>query len=203
MTTRWARFTRGLLAAVFSTLIAAVSHTLAGGSSPSSVSLALALAFAAIACLALTGKTLSLSRLAAAVMVSQGAFHALFSTIGTAHPLSMSAGSGAHVHGASALLVGTSTTAPMHHTDGWMWVGHGIAAALTIVALRYGEAAFWRLAEVAVLSVRTAFARVPVAVAPLAAPHRRAILGRFFVPRVTMFLRLSLGLRGPPMASIA
>ena len=31
MSTRWARFARGWLAAVFSTLIAAASHTIAGG----------------------------------------------------------------------------------------------------------------------------------------------------------------------------
>jgi len=202
MTTRWARFARGWLAALFSTTVAAASHTLAGGSSPSAVSLVVALAFAGVACIALTGTTLSLARLTASVALSQLAFHTLFSTIGTSTGAPAVAGGAAHDHSVALTIAGDGG-AVAHHSDGWMWVGHAAAAVLTIVALRYGEGAFWRLASIALLFVRTLFARVPV-VLPLRRPVRRArVVGHLFVPRICAVLRTSLGLRGPPVASFS
>jgi len=202
MTTRWARFARGWLAALFSTLVAAVSHTLAGGDSPSAISLALALAFGGITCVALTGKTISPLRLTAAVALSQLAFHAMFSTIGTSAALASGVGAGAHRHGASAHLLNDAAPAAgsaMHHQDAGMWLGHAVAAAITIVALRYGEAAFWRMRGIALLLVRTVLAVVP-AVPLLPRTRRRPVVaGHLFVPRCIEFLRLSLGLRGPPV----
>ena len=56
MQSRWARLTRGLLAAVFSTVAAAVSHTLAGGAAPGALALAVTFTFAAVVCVVLTGK---------------------------------------------------------------------------------------------------------------------------------------------------
>lgn len=201
MTTRWARFARGWLAALFSTLVAAVSHTLAGGAAPSAVSLALALAFAGIACVALTGTTVSPVRLTVAVTLSQAAFHTMFSTIGSAAGASAGAGGVAHRHGASVMLQSATPAgeSSMTHQDGWMWAGHAVAAVITIVALRYGEVAFWRMRGIALLLVRTLLAAVPT-VAPLPRPARRAVdAGHRFVPRILDFLRLSLGLRGPPV----
>jgi hypothetical protein len=201
MTTRWARFARGWLAAAFSTLVAAASHTLAGGTAPSAVSLALALAFAGIVCVALTGKTISPVRLSAAVVLSQGAFHAMFSTIGTATAPGAGSGAGAHAHGASAhLMQGAAPAgAAVHHQDAWMWLGHAAAAAVTIVALRYGEAAFWRMRGIALLLVRTVLAAVPAVPLLPRAVRRPVAAGHLFVPRCIEFLRLSLGLRGPPV----
>jgi hypothetical protein len=202
MTTRWARFARGWLAAAFSTLVAAASHTLAGGAAPSAVSLALALAFAGIVCVALTGKTISPVRISAAVVLSQAAFHAMFSTIGTSTALVAGTGAGAHGHGASAhLLQGVTPAgdAALHHQDAWMWLGHAAAAAATIVALRYGEAAFWRMRGIALLLVRTVLAAVPAIPLLPRTPRRPVAAGHLFVPRCIEFLRLSLGLRGPPV----
>jgi hypothetical protein len=199
MATRWGRFTRGWLAALFSTLVAAGSHTLAGGSGPSGIALALALAFAGITCIALTGKRLSLPRLAAAVALSQFAFHAAFSTIGS--PIAGMAG-GAHDHGAIAASTAAAASS-MTHVDAWMWLGHAAAAVLTIFALRHGEGAFWRLRGIALLAVRTVLATFSSPrVAPRSIP-RPSIVGRFFVPRTTSFIRTSLGLRGPPVYSVA
>ncbi|WP_411699669.1 hypothetical protein [Conyzicola sp.] len=202
MTTRWARFARGWLAAVFSTLVAAASHTLAGGESPSVVSLAIALAFAGITCIALTGKTLSLPRLTAAVLVSQVAFHTLFSTISSPATVVQTAGTGAHDHGATVELLAGSATGT-HHSDGWMWLGHAAAAIVTIVTLRYGEGAFWRVRGIAALFVRTALAQAPdVPLLPRIIRTPRT-LGHLFVPRICAILRASLGLRGPPVRSFA
>jgi hypothetical protein len=84
-----------------------------------------------------------------------------------------------------------------------MWLGHAAAAVLTIVALRYGESAFWRLAAIALLFVRTLFARIPaVPVLPRTVRRARAV-GRLFVPRICAVLRTTLGLRGPPALSFS
>ena len=199
MSTRWGRFARGWLAALFSTLLAAGSHTLAGGSIPSGVSFVVALAFAGVACIALTGRRLSYVRLAASVVVSQGAFHSLFSTIGASSGI---ASGGGHHH-ATAVVLTAADAAPAHHSDGWMWFAHAVAAVVTIVALRYGEAAFWRLRDIGSLFVRTVFRVVP-AVAPLPRLARRPrIAGHLFVPRACDEIRTSLGLRGPPVPSFA
>jgi hypothetical protein len=209
MTTRWARFARGWLAAVFSTTVAAASHTLAGGNSPSAVSLVVALAFAGVACIALTGTTLSLTRLTASVALSQLAFHVLFSTIGTSAGAPARFAGSAHDHSStltsSTLTLGAESGAGAvaHHADGWMWLGHAAGAVLTIVALRYGEGAFWRLTAIALLFVRTLFARIPV-VPLVPRPVRRArVVGHLFMPRICAVLRSTLGLRGPPAPSFS
>lgn len=201
MSTRWARFARGWLAAAFATLVAAGSHTVAGGSSPSAISIVIALAFAGITCIALTGRGLSFIRLAASVILSQAAFHVLFSTIGASPGATVVSG-GAHDHG-SAMVLLTGDTAPMVHTDGWMWLGHSLAGAVTIVALRYGEAAFWRLREIALLFVRTVFVPVPVVAALPRLARKPRVALHYFVPRTCDFIRSSLGLRGPPAASFS
>jgi len=200
MTTRWARFARGWLAALFSTLVAAVSHSLAGGDSPSVVSLAIALAFAGIACIALTGKSVSIVRLTASVAASQIAFHTLFSTISSTAVPAHVVGGTAHDHGATAVLV-TGGSGAAHHTDGWMWLGHAAAALVTIVALRYGEGAFWRLREIAALFVRTVIAAQPVVPLLPRVIRRPRAVGHLFVPHIRRILRSSLGLRGPPVPS--
>jgi hypothetical protein len=201
VTTRWARFARGWLAALFSTLVAAGSHTVAGGDSPGALALVVALSFAGVTCVALTGKALSLPRLSAAVALSQLAFHTVFSTIASAGPAAAAA---PHVHGAATpLVVGDAGASAGHHTDGWMWLGHAVAAVLTILALRHGEGAFWRLRSIALLFVRTVFAVVPVPVTVRPAAPRPVVGGHLFVPRFCAFVRSSLGLRGPPVGAVA
>jgi hypothetical protein len=200
VSTRWARFARGWLAALFSTLVAAVSHTLAGGTSPSAVSFVVALAFAGIACVALTGKRLSIVRLVASVVLSQLAFHSLFSSIGVSSG-TVSAPVGAHEHGAALAQVATGGGA-MHHTDAWMWAAHAFAAVVTIVALRHGEAAFWRLRETALLFLRTIFARVPVVPSLPSSSRAPLVWAQHLDARTCDFIRSSLGLRGPPVSSL-
>jgi hypothetical protein len=197
MTSRWARFARGWLVAVFSTLVAAASHTLAGGESPSVVSLVIALAFAGVTCIALTGKTVSLARISVGVALSQAAFHTLFSTISSSGA-SVLQPSGPHVHGSPVLLVAEGPAPMGHHTDGWMWLAHAAAAVITIVTLRYGESAFWRLREIAALFVRTVVTALPAVPVLPRVIRRPPVSGHLFVPRICAVVRASLGLRGPP-----
>lgn len=86
MTTRWARFTRGWLGAVFSTFVAALSHTAGGGSGPGLLPVALCLAFAVIVCIGLAGRSLSLWRPRLAAPPGGSARPATFQTRPIARP---------------------------------------------------------------------------------------------------------------------
>lgn len=91
----------------------------------------------------------------------------------------------------------------MGHSDGWMWVGHGIAAVVTILLIRRGEAALVRLWQLAVMLVRTLFPRLP---------HPDA--ARVALPRLVpgfpdegplvarLLLAASISRRGPPRSAV-
>ncbi|TBN57079.1 hypothetical protein EYE40_06500 [Glaciihabitans arcticus] len=192
MSTRWARFARGWVAALFATLIAAASHTLAGGGTPNLVSLALALAFSVLVCVALTGRSLSLLRTGLAVGASQVGFHLLFATLGGATGTVLS--SGGHNHAGS--MVFDVASSPVHHTSVWMYLAHAFAAIATIVVLRRGEAAFWGMrATLArfLVTILAGITRVPILV-----PRPARIELSVRAPRLFLFLTGSLQHRGPP-----
>ena len=179
MATRWARVARGWIIAVFSTFVAALSHTLGGGSAPGLLAVVLSLAFAGILCIGLAGRTLSLWRLGLSVALSQLIFHGLFSlgtpggALATQSAGPYAGGAGAHQHQVVTGLVSstdavTAVGAPVHGMfahDAGMWIAHATAALLTIVALRHGERAFWSLFSSAVLVIRSLWEPLaPVAV---------------------------------------
>src|ERR1700709_933648 len=86
MTTRWARVVRGLVAASVAVFVADFAHVPGGGATPGFAGIALALAFSTLVCIGLAGRTLARWRVAASVVVSQGAFHLLFQVLGTPSP---------------------------------------------------------------------------------------------------------------------
>ena len=190
MGTRWARVIRGLVASGVATLVAALSHFLAGGGVPNAASIAVILTFSALVSIALTGRRLSLLRMSLAVVVSQFAFHALFATIGGA--------TGSVVHSGGHAMHGVIEVAPTvgHHTSAAMWFAHALAAAATIVVLRRGEAAFWSLRTAALRFLVVAFAVARVVAAPSTPPIHAEVTPR------RLFLIGSLQLRGPPVVSI-
>lgn len=197
MSTRWARFARGWLAAVFSTLIAAASHTIAGGP-PSALAIVLSLAFAGMFCVGLAGKRLSRTRLAASVVGSQLMFHQLFASLG---------GSGwtpaAHVHGAADAVgtlsvVAASAGSPQLSDGNLMLLAHAVAAAATYLLLRFGERSFWSMAETARALLRILFPRTLQPVS-LDAPWMSGAPVR--TPAVSAATaRSTLRYRGPPTA---
>lgn len=199
MSTRWARFVRGWLAATFATLIAAASHAAAGGIPPTLVSIALALAFSGVACVLLTGRTLSLARTGIAVVGSQLAFHLVFSTMGGVTVAAV-ASTGPHVHGVASLA---HTAGATHHTDPGMWLAHAAAALLTIVVLRRGEAAFWGMRDTALRFLRTILPTTPRMPVVLTRATVTASPARVFAPRLFDLLRGSLQHRGPPARAFA
>jgi hypothetical protein len=205
MTTRWARFARGWLAALVSTFIAVCSHTIAGGSLPSAVAIALSLAFSGMVSVALAGKTLSLLRLALAVAVSQFAFHGAFSLLGESTTMPRAA-DGAGMQHSVAHLASEVASFAVHSpvvmgTDATMWVGHAVAAAVTIVALRRGERAFWGLFELALVgtgSLWRLLARSLPAPRWLRPRASSVAVQRALVPRPVSLVFAFLSHRGPP-----
>jgi hypothetical protein len=141
MSSRWPRVWRGLLVASFSVFVAMFSHVAAGGTAPGGVGLVIALTFGTLASVAVVGKRVSLPRLTLAVAISQFALHLLFSVgsaaSGQVHQLSH--------HGPVTVTAAATHGAQMQHGEGWMWLGHALAAVLTIAFLRHGERAVWRI----------------------------------------------------------
>ena len=186
MHSRWARVARGMTAAAFATFVAAFSHTIAGGDAPSAFALVVTFVISLALCTMLTGRRLSPWRLAISVGASQFLFHGLFSALGA--PV-------ATVHNMASMAM--DAAAPAHHNTPAMWLGHALAAVITIVALRYAGSAFWGVAESARLLIARLVSRVAVAgqvprraAEPVAAP---------WLPRDLTLLLSSMRHRGPPM----
>ena len=140
------RLARGWIVGLVATVVAAVSHALAGGYQPGALSFGTALIFAGMLGTAVIGQRPSLPRLIVAVGVSQLAFHLLFSLLG--------AGGGVGASGSRmpnmVAMDPSPVAAPLmpahdHVADSGMWIAHSIAAALTILFLRHAELAVWRM----------------------------------------------------------
>lgn len=168
MTSRAIRTLRGGIAAAVAIEVALLSHVLAGGAAPDALLVALTFVVSWIVCLALAGRRLSLVRLALAVGLSQFAFHATFSVLGT--PQAAAASGGAHAHHAMTMDAAPHATA-MVAADPLMWAAHALAAVVTIAALYRGERAVRALLEPLVTLVR---AVVHVVMVTPARPRRLA-----------------------------
>lgn len=188
MQSRWARVARGSWAAAFATFVAALSHTLAGGQLPSAFGVAASLLLSTVLCTALTARTLSWWRLVVSMGASQVLFHALFSGVGT--PTAVE-----HSHDAMVMVADVAS-----HDHSPMWLAHVLAGAVTILAFRYAERAFWSLGETAHLF----FARLVAYFAPAGgvpmrvAPSYRAPL----LPPIRELLS-PMRHRGPPVECAA
>jgi hypothetical protein len=207
MHTRWARFARGWIVAAFSTFVAALSHTLGGGSVPGLLAVVVSLAFAGMVCVALAGRTLSFWRGTASVLISQVIFHGLFSVgaPGGALGVDALAASGIHQHAALPGLIDPTILGGTLHTshDGdAMWFAHLGAAIVTILALRYAERAFWGLVDNLRLGIRTLFAPTQLAV-PVAVPQRIGHEAPVVAPRDLLLVLSAMRHRGPPAFALA
>lgn len=181
MGSRWARLTRGTLASGTAILVSSLFHVAGGGAAPGAIPLVLSLAFATLASVALTARRLSLWRLTLAVASSQFLFHALFSLGGGgAHftagipartPAATAVDGMTHLHpGAHLTLVGGAM--PASHGSELspsMWLTHATAVLVTVVALRFGEQAFWGLFNTARVRIERAADRLVVVPVPVVA----------------------------------
>ena len=207
MHTRWARFARGWIVAVFSTFVAALSHTLGGGFAPGLLAVVVSLAFTGMVCVALAGRTLSFWRGAASVLISQVVFHGLFSLGAPNGALGADAlaASGTHQHAALPGLIDPTilgASAHLSHDGGAMGFAHVGAAIVTILALRFAERAFWGLVENVRLGITTLFAPAQLAV-PVVVPQRIGNVAPVIAPRDLLLMLSAMRHRGPPALALA
>ncbi|MBF4635756.1 hypothetical protein ITJ38_15185 [Agreia pratensis] len=201
MNSRWARVARGFLVAALSVFVAMFSHAVAGGSAPGAVGFGLALTFATLVSIAMAGRRVKLVRMAASVVVSQFAFHLLFSVGASTSSQFHQAGH----HGVVSVTTGAASSVPMGHSDASMWASHAVAAVLTIAFLWRGERAVWRV-------LATASRRLFVVLigAFVVVPVRTTQAALAAVPASVRALRDDLGVvlsalrhRGPPTAALS
>ncbi|GAA2870323.1 hypothetical protein [Microbacterium arabinogalactanolyticum] len=184
---------RGFVGATIATFVALASHVWVGGDMPGMLGIAVPWLLSLTACTLLAGHRLSMLRLSASVIISQLLFHVLF-MLGSITP---QGGLRPHVHGAVPLSFGGDAP-PLLPQDAAMWLGHAVAAALTIAALHRGELILRALLTVA-RAVATWLARAVPAVDAMriVTPVRRrwAVLTAPCVREVHLG---SLRRRGPP-----
>ncbi|WP_295013025.1 hypothetical protein [uncultured Microbacterium sp.] len=197
--TRAGRTYRGLVGALVATFVASVSHSVADGAPAPLIGIVLALLVAAPVCIALAGRRLSWIRLSAAVLLSQFAFHGLL-LVGLGSGSGSFSASGGHLHGAALVQAFGATSVDgsgMDHAQPAMWVAHGVAAILTVLALGRGEQAVRTLLA---LAGRRVFALV-LDWRPIPA-HRARLISRT-APRAfrSRFALTVVQRRGPPLAA--
>lgn len=136
MTSRQLRLIRAAGISSVATLIAAVSHTLGGGAAPHPLLIIAVSTLLTPLCAVLVGVRPSRSRVAAAVLLSQAAFHVLFQALGA--PTGSAAVVGGHAHHVALDALGPLS--PVAGVDAAMLCAHIVAAALTTVLIWHGEA---------------------------------------------------------------
>lgn len=154
--TRWARVARGTAAATVALFIAAFSHDLAGGPLPGVAGITLCLAFSILVCIALVGRRMAKTRLAASIAASQAMYHWVFGTLGTSTiPTGPTLG---HVHNAP---IEFGPAASNVHDGSDMFVAHFIAAIATFIVLAFGERSIAATARYARSIARSLFTAPP------------------------------------------
>ncbi|WP_298861274.1 hypothetical protein [Microbacterium sp.] len=183
---------RGFIAAGVATFVALASHVFSGGGMPGMLGIAVPWLLSLMVCTLLAGRRLSLLRLGASVLVSQLLFHGLF-VLGSITPRGVIA---PHVH--EALPIVLSDTPVLVPQDAGMWIGHGIAAIVTISLLHRGELALHALLAVA-RAVAAWFSRaVPVLLPALEAEPVSIRWAMTPAPRRRESHLSALRWRGPP-----
>lgn len=198
MSDRAVRTLRGVGAAVVCTLTAALSHSLADGHMASGFAVVVALTASVFVCIALAGRRLSPGRLALAVVLSQGAYHAMFAFAPAGAVTVTTHSSAAGVHAAHTIIgLDMDVAASAHHHGAMMWLAHLVAAAVTFWALRRGERTAIALLELLRVAVDH-LVRVPE---PVSLPRRRAAAFRVRWAPPNAPVLSSCSQRGPPVAA--
>jgi hypothetical protein len=197
----FARVARGVIAGSLSAVLAGASHFAVDPTDPAPLVLAAAVAAAIGVCVLLAGHRMGPVRLGAAVTLSQGAYHLLFSLPGTntagaalgpGHGAELAAG---HPHPLPGALSPESALLGPEHWP--MLLVHLLAVVATYLLLRHGERAWWSLVDVLGTPVRRLLAPT---ISPLNAP--RLLRGPHRpLPHGLHDLGCALGIitpRGPP-----
>lgn len=181
------------------TFVALLSHVSAGGAVPGWLGILIPFVLSLAVCTVLTGRRLSVWRLSAAVLLSQALFHTLFVLGSFAVP-----GMGQEHHAMHGMGDAPPTssvgTIDALHGDPAMWLGHAVAAAVTILALHRGERCVRALIELTRTLVGRLRIRLALVVADVEADAPRfssVACAQQRRPRQRLFLR-DIARRGPP-----
>ncbi|MBF0671828.1 MAG: hypothetical protein IR160_04495 [Salinibacterium sp.] len=193
---------RGVAAATVATFVALLSHVLGGGEVPGWLGILTPWMLSLPVCIALARWSLSFGRLAVSVGVSQFFFHTLFvigASGGSTALVSSTAGHGSH--GLVMVAAESSVGAASYDSD-VMWLWHGVAATVTILAVHRGESALARIRRIAGWAVAWVAARVmPAHLEPVGVAAERMPLPQFSRLSLSSCLaRASHPRRGPPLA---
>ncbi|KDA04839.1 hypothetical protein DC31_04810 [Microbacterium sp. CH12i] len=191
MTSRQLRLLRGATASSVATIIAAVSHTIGGGTPPHPLLvIALSVFLAPISTL-LVGRTPGLAKLSTAVLVSQVVFHVLFVALGATLTPGVAVSGHQHV----LTLPTVAATLPAASGDAAMAGAHFFAGILTVAMLWRGEQLLRAIARWvrAVLRVR-----MPQLPADWPIPASLGETTHIFVSTIRVG---DISLRGPPLLS--
>lgn len=145
------RALRGAAAALFATVVALVSHVLAGGQVHGLLGVMLPLSISVLVCTLLSGRRFSLFRLSIAVAFSQFFFHGLFSMgSGQSGSMAMLTSTG-HDHLMHGTVAAASSDVVAGHGahDGSMMFAHIVAAIGTILVLHRSESILFTLSDLA------------------------------------------------------
>lgn len=126
---------RGFAAASLATFAALAGHLTGGGQMPGALGIVVPWIFSFMVCVLLAGRKLSVIRLSISIAISQLLFHVLF-VLGTIEPSGTAVG---HVHGVPLALPGGAGMTEAVVADSTMWVGHLLAAIVTVVVAHRGE----------------------------------------------------------------
>lgn len=188
------RTVRGVLISVVSSLLAAASHSLAGGTVTFEGVVATALLGLPL-CVAFAGRIASVWRVGIAVSLSQFFYHWAFAGIGV---FSSAAGAsmfpmGSHAAHMASLERFVPAVAESASADSVMWILHGVAALVSTAIITRGERALLALLRV----IRRALPRpalVPLIHTAFIAP----ILREVPPAKQELLLLSACGKRGPP-----
>jgi hypothetical protein len=192
------RVARGVAASSAATLIALAGHVVAGGAVPSPLLVAIPLVLSWLPGVALIGRRPRLWRQAAVILPAQAALHAVFAATGTA-VAPMTDPDAMPGMGAPPVAL------PWHsgvHEPSAMWLGHALAALLTVLAWQRGERAFWTLVRLAREAVAAVLLPRAVAPAPVDAPRLRPD-GARVLPRPARRAGRRHPRRGPPAGAVS
>lgn len=175
--------------------IALAGHLTGGGAMPGPLGIVVPWLLSVMICVLLAGRRLSLTRMSLSVALSQFLFHALF-VLGTVTPSGVSA---PHVHGGPVVIPTGPSVSEAVVADGSMWIGHGIAALVTVLALHRGELLILALRTLAAQAVRWMRRRLDAALVRPALPLAAHARGEFLLERASAPVHLStLRGRAPP-----
>jgi hypothetical protein len=188
---------RGFAASTLAIFVALAGHVSGGGQMPGPLGIVVPWVFAFMISVLLAGRRLSLTRLSLSVVVSQFLFHVLF-VLGTTTPSGVAI---PHVHGAPLVLPPLPIVPDAASADAAMWLGHAIAAAVTVAVLHRGERLLLSLRDLALLLVRWVRRAAEVRLLPDVSAHRRLGVRSRVAGATARGLLSTLRGRAPPSPS--